>query len=157
MYVVAGVFELAGIVLVFFDLHDVRDRLRSYRTAPKTVHLRTAAVAATIPPVTIRIDPPPPLETRLQNLESAVQQHHEQYAEDIPKLKEYARGQASEAIDYMHNSLGTELTRLLDLVFSVNDPKEQGWRRWWLGPALLAAGLVLGVIGNIVSALTSAR
>jgi hypothetical protein len=106
---------------------------------------------ATVFPVTVRIDPPPPVETRVQNLEITVQQYREQYAEDIPKLREYARTQAGEAIEYMHKSVGTELTRLVDLVFALNDPDKQGWRRWWLGPALLAAGLVLGVIGNIIS------
>jgi hypothetical protein len=82
-----------------------------------------------------------------------VQRHREQHAEDLTQLKNYARKQAAEAIDYMQNSVDRELTRLVELVFALNDPDRPGWRRWWLGPAMLASGLVLGVIGNVVSAL----
>jgi hypothetical protein len=108
-----------------------------------------------MPPVTIRVDPPPPLETRVQVLENTVQQHREQYAEDLTQLKDYVQKEAGEAIEHVQNSLDRELTRVVDLVFALNDPDRPGWRRWWLGPTLLVLGLVLSVIGNVVSVLWS--
>ena len=70
---------------------------------------------------------------------------------DLAQLEDYTRKEAGEAIEHMQKSVGMELTRLIDLVLGLNDPDRPGWRGWWLGPAMLALGLVLGVIGNIVS------
>lgn len=151
LYVVAGLLEALGILLSVLELRDARTRLQSYKTSPRVIHVRTIQTTATVPSVTIRVDPPPPLETRVQVLENTVQQHREQHARDLAELKDYARTEAGEAIEHMQKSVGRELTRLVDLVFALNDPDRARWRRWWLGPAMLALGLMLGVIGNIVS------
>jgi hypothetical protein len=152
LYVVAGLLEGLGIGFVFVDLRDVRNRLQSYMSSPRIVNLRPAQETETALPLTIRHDPPPPVETRVQNLEDAFQQHRAQHSEDVAKLKDYARTETGEAIDYVQKSVGNELTRLVNLVFALNDPDKPGLRRWWHGPVLLASGLVLGVIGNVISA-----
>ena len=57
----------------------------------------------------------------------------------------------------MQKSVDGEVTRAVELVLALNYPDKPGWRRWWLDPAmLLALGLVLGVIGNVRSALWAA-
>jgi hypothetical protein len=119
-----------------------------YKESPQMVSLRPAEVTITASPLTIRVDPPPPLETRVQ---AVVQQLREQHAEDLVQLKDYARKEASEASEYVDASVRREVTRVADLVFALNDPDRPRWQPWWLGLAMIASGLVLGVIGNIVS------
>jgi hypothetical protein len=153
LYLAAGALEALGIFLAGLEFRDARNRLQSYKMAPQVVDVRTIQTTVTMPPATIRVDPPPPLETRVQVLENTIQQQREQHAEGVTQLKNYARKEAAEAIDYMQNSVDRELTRLVDPVFALNDPDRPGWRRWWLGPTMLASGLVLGVIGNVLSAL----
>jgi hypothetical protein len=101
LYVVAGLLEGLGIGFVFVDLRDVRNRLQSYMSSPRIVNLRPAQETETALPLTIRHDPPPPVETRVQNLEDAFQQHRAQHSEDVAKLKDYARTETGEAIDYV--------------------------------------------------------
>jgi hypothetical protein len=90
--------------------------------------------------VTIRVDPPPPLETRLPVLENTVQQHREQHAEDVTQLKNYARKEAAEAIDYMQNSVHRELTRLVAGV-RVERSGQAVAATLVASPAMLASGL----------------
>jgi hypothetical protein len=153
LYVVAGLLEALGIGFSVLELRNTGKRLQSYKMSPRVINLRAAQWTEAALPLTVRIDPPPPLETRIELLESIVQQDREQPAEDVAQLKDYARQEASEAIDHVQKSVGRELNRLVDLVFALNDPDRPGWRRWWLGPVMLVLGLVLGLIGNVVSAL----
>jgi len=136
VYVVAGLLEALGIGLAVLELRDASKRLQSYETSPRVIDLRAAQWTGVVLPLAVRVDPPPPLETRIELLENTIQQDREQHAEDVAHLKDYARNEASEAIDHVQRSVGRELTRLVDLVFALNDPDRPGWRRWWLSPAM---------------------
>jgi hypothetical protein len=100
----------------------------------------TCQETETVLAVTIRVDPPPPLETRLPVLENTVQQHREQHAEDVTQLKNYARKEAAEAIDYMQNSVHRELTRLVAGV-RVERSGQAVAATLVASPAMLASGL----------------
>jgi hypothetical protein len=151
IYIAAGLLEALGIYLAYRELRDAKKRLQLYKESPPLIDLRPAEVTTTASPLTIHLDPPPPLETRAQVMEDPIQQLREQRAEDVVQLKDYARKEAGEASEYVEASVRREVTRVADLVFALNDPERPGWQHWWLGLAMIAAGLVLGVIGNIVS------
>lgn len=151
VYVIAGVLEGLGIGIVVLDFRDVRDRLRSYKSQVFG-YVDATTTAAAVFAATADVEPLPSLETRVQNLENTIEGHAKQHADEAAESRRYARAEAEQAVKSVQQSVGSELTRLIDLVFALNDPDTPGWRRWWLGPALLAAGLVLGVIGNVISA-----
>jgi hypothetical protein len=66
------------------------------------------------------------------------------------RLREHATQVASERADALANSLRPEVERILRHILGEGD--RPWWRPWWLSPALIAAGLIVGLTANIASA-----
>ena len=77
--------------------------------------------------------------------------HKVEHADQDVAAKRHAKQVAEESADLVEQRLTLELQALLG--YLIGREERPRLRPWWLGPVLLAVGLVLGTLGNIVTAL----
>jgi hypothetical protein len=87
---------------------------------------------------------------RVTQLEDAMHAHKVDHLDMEYGAWSHANQVAAESADLVEQRLTPELQALLS--YLVGREERPAWRPWWLGPALLSVGLVLGTLGNIVSA-----
>jgi hypothetical protein len=153
LYVVAFLFEALGIALLFVELREVNQRWLEFMSRPRDVALSDTgrALDHAIP---IRAGGGDrTVETRLTQLEDAMHAHKVDHVHLELAARRHANQVAEESANLVERRLTPELQALLG--YLIGREQRPWWRPWWLGPALLSVGLVLGTLGNVVSALQS--
>jgi hypothetical protein len=90
------------------------------------------------------------METRVTQLEDAMHTHKVDHLDMEYAGWSHANQVAAESADLVERRLTPELQALLG--YLIGREERPAWRPWWLGPGLLSVGLVLGTLGNLVSA-----
>lgn len=149
LYLVAFLFEALGIILLFVELRDANRRLSALMARPQNIVLGAARVRVQAMPIRV-VGGDRTVETRLTQLEDAMHAQKVDHADMELATWRYSNQAAEESVNLVEQRLTPELQSLLG--YLIGRDKRPTWRPWWLGPALLSLGLVLGTLGNIVSA-----
>jgi hypothetical protein len=153
LYVIAAVSEAVGILLVVLDVRNTRERLRAYtRTVYAYADAAVAHATGSAAAVVVSSHQPS-VDERLALLEQERERHAQRHADDEAAMIRRIDAAAENAKRYVHDSISQELRRLVALVTEINAPDASSrLRQWWVGPTLIGIGLVLGLVGNILSA-----
>jgi hypothetical protein len=148
VYVLAFVFDVAGVGLLLFELREANSRWTSFKGRSRTVEIGPArTLEQALPLRVIRGDQSH--EIRIRQLEDAVYDQRSQIADMHLRLWRHANDVAETAAGKVERNLGREVEAVIGYLLGLEERSR--WRPWWLGPALVAAGILLGTVGNLAS------
>jgi hypothetical protein len=148
LFVVAFLLELAGLAVLVFEVWSANQRLTALRRRDVTISANTVVGVAMVASGKVSTSTPT-LEDRLAALEADVDEHMRMHPEMEQRLRDHANKVASERADSVADSLRPEVERILRHI--LGEAERPWWRPWWLSPGLIVAGLVFGLVGNILS------
>lgn len=148
-YVAAGVLELLGIWLSLEDLRRLQRRLRDFAGRPIQVFSTDAAAASEAAAVGIVLGGDPTLEQRIDALETWRKAMTVGLADRDAAIRRELRAEISSEVSSLRASVNDRFTGLNEVIGAPD-------RWWWRGPVLLAVGVVVGAVGNLLAPLATA-
>lgn len=144
--------ELLGIWLTVQDLRKAATSLRQYDKeghnlwiAPFPAHARSSGSA------TLSGGSEPPVETRLKLVEAEMAAMPDRLAQLEDRLRTEWQNSISGALQASENTLNDRITRLRNYV--LRDRSISTGSRWWVGPGVVAVGIVFSCVSDVLSAL----
>lgn len=147
--IAGGILQGVGLWIVVVEVRSIRQRVRAHLHRPVTLAGLTASAFGSAMPARITVNPPPPIETRVQILEDLVHGIREQEAAEHLELRRKLTQHADEVATTRANAVRAEVDELGRLVVDLND--EAGLKRTTLGVILAAIGLVLSTGASVWS------
>jgi hypothetical protein len=149
-YIIAFLFEALGIVVLVVELRDVNRRWRELMSRPRIIVLADTGRALDQAGPIRAVGGDPTMETRVTQLEDAMHAHKVDHLHMEYASWRHANQVAEESAELVEQRLTPELQALLG--YLIGREERPRWRPWCLGPVLLSMGLVLGTVGNVLSA-----
>lgn len=145
--VAGGALQAVGVLVLVIGVVRSARRTEEYETRPQVVEVGTIEATAAVFSPRIVVDPPPPIEDRVERLEDGLARLRNDLEESVAELRSKARAAADEAAGRAtrHGERRFEaFERLLG---------ETGLERWVRGLSIAAVvlGLILATIGSVAS------
>jgi hypothetical protein len=147
-FMVAGLCEVAGLVVLAIELTDARRRLRGLAEHEPVEVVDERSRLEQAMPITAR-GGSQTVEARLWALEHMLESHRQGHPDMELELWRHAKREARAQGRMVAARLGPEIDALLSYVLGEGDRRK--FMPWLLGPALLFGGVVLGSLANILS------
>lgn len=144
LYAIAALTELVGVRLTFVDIRAVQQRLREYLSRPIQIFVTDVAAVSDAFGAAVVTGPPPTMEQRVEALEQWRTAVPGQMDEKVTTLRTQMRSELASEVSSLRASVNDRLDGLHKVVGSPD-------KYWWRGPAVLAAGVLLGAAGNLLS------
>jgi hypothetical protein len=151
LVILGGALQVAGVVIVVFQIRGTLRRAKEFRRRPVTARARMVAASAAMGRPTVTTGREPTVEERVARVEEAIASAREELDSAKIQLRKDWRQDLAEAISDLAADLQTEDEALRALVLSVFEGRGRLGR--WLqfaGPVLIVAGIALATWGAIL-------
>lgn len=147
LIVVGGLLQVAGVGMVVVEVHQTRERVRSYRT--RGVRIRPFPIRARSSMSATPVVTPMTPEQRLADVEKAVEDLARRLEQQRVDLTKKLESEWQHDVSAAATGLTEDLNDLAALVLGLNDPR--GLQRAKLGAVLIIVGLMLATSGSVWS------
>jgi hypothetical protein len=146
LIVIGGALQVAGVLVLVVVIVRSSGREDRYRTRPQVVEPGTIGAPAIVPTPRIITDPPPPIEDRMEQLESSVARLRNDLEALSGELRAEARNAADEAAGRATRHGERRFEALERLI--LGETALDGWVR--VGSVVaVVLGVVLATIGSV--------
>lgn|GEM_PF-3773043 len=143
--IASGLLGLSGILLTVADTRGARRRTSAYQKRGYTHYLSAQGRARVSGSASIS-GPPPSLEQRIASLETTV----EQLQEVIVKTEDDLRAEFNASLRQVMAEYDATIQERFQALRGLVIGRRQTWLRAYLGPLLVALGIVLGTIAAFI-------
>lgn len=150
--VIGAALELVGIWLTVQDLRKAAMMLRLYDkaghslwVAPFPAHLRASGA------LTVTGGTKPSVDQRLSRIEAEVSDLPNRLAQLEDRLRTEWQNSITGAMQASENTVNDRITKLRNYI--LGDRSISTGSMWWLGPSIVALGIVFGYLSDFLSAI----
>jgi hypothetical protein len=157
LYIAALLLQIVGSLVVALEVHQAHTRWRAKFRAPANLRLH-GTIASVLSGVTMTasgvVSGDLTVEDRVARLEEARSRDQSDLKETVERIERQTAEKADESASKVEERLQPQIAETLQYLAGLGERSR--WQPWWLGPALLLVGTILGGVGSVIGALGDA-